>query len=56
MKYDIEMRYIASITVSVTADDEGEALDKARDLAENADIAEFNIGDETNAIILNRQE
>ena len=56
MKFDIQMNYIASITTTVEAEDEGAALDKAREWAENADIGEYIIGDETKAIILNRYD
>ena len=43
-KYTIQLNYNASIIEEVHADDEGEALDKARDLAEDADIRQFTIG------------
>jgi hypothetical protein len=41
------MNYNASIVVEVLANDEGEALDKARDRAEDADIRQFTIGNES---------
>lgn len=52
--YTIELNYIASIRVSVNGDfkDEGEALAKAREMAEDADINEFNIGNELESRIL----
>ena len=43
MNYTIQMNYNATITVDVDAKDEGEALSKARELAEEADIKEFSI-------------
>lgn len=46
------MNYNASIVVDVFANDEGEALDKARDKAEDADIREFTIGSENESRIL----
>lgn len=51
-KYTIQMNYNASIIVEVLANDEGEALDKARDKAENADIRQFTIGSENESRIL----
>lgn len=49
------MNYNASIIVDVTGNDEGEALDNARNLAEEADIKEFTICGERESQIL-RQE
>lgn len=46
------MNYNASIIVEVMADDEGQALDKARDKAEDADIRQFTIGSESESKIL----
>lgn len=51
-KYTIQMNYNASIVVEVMADDEGQALDKARDKAEDADIRQFTIGNESESKIL----
>lgn len=51
-KYTIEMNYNAFIVLDVFAEDEGQALDKARDMAEDADIRQFTIGAENNAKIL----
>ena len=51
-KYTIQMNYNASIIVDVLAEDEGEALDKARDKAEDADIRQFVIGSENESKIL----
>ena len=49
------MNYNASIIVDVTGNDEGEAVDNARNLAEEADIKEFTICGERESQIL-RQE
>jgi hypothetical protein len=48
------LNYVASIRVSVNGNfkDEGEALAKAREMAEDADINEFNIGNELESRIL----
>lgn len=51
-KYTIQMNYNASIIVEVLADNEGEALDKARDKAEDADIRQFTIGSENESRII----
>ena len=51
-KYTIQMNYNASIVVEVLANDEGEALDKARDKAEDADIRQFTLGNEQESRIL----
>ena len=53
-KYTIQMNYNASIIVEVLANDEGEALDKARDKAEDADIRQFTIGGENESRILRK--
>ena len=50
--YTIQMNYIASIVLEVTAEDEGQALNKARDKAEDADIRQFTIGSEDVSRIL----
>jgi hypothetical protein len=50
----IQCNYNASIVVEVDAKDEGEALDKARNKAEEADIKEFVICGERESQILNR--
>lgn len=54
-KYTIQLNYNASIVVDVNAENEGEALDKARDIAEDADIRQFTIGGERESQII-RQE
>jgi hypothetical protein len=51
-KYTIQLNYNASIVVDVTAENEGEALDKARDIAEDADMHQFTIGSENESRIL----
>ena len=56
-KYTIQLNYNASIIVDVTVDGnsqnaEGEALEKARNIAEDADIREFTIGNERESQIL----
>lgn len=53
-KYKIQCNYTASIVVEVEAKDEGEALDKARNKAEEADIKEFVIHGERESQILYR--
>ena len=52
MRYKIQCNYNAFITVDVEAIDEGEALDKARNYAEDADIRQFSIGEEKESRIL----
>lgn len=54
-KYTIQMNYNASMVVDVMANDEGEALDKARDIAEEADNRQFQINNEREALILQRE-
>ena len=55
-KYTIQLNYNASIIVDVevenTPNAEGEALEKARNIAEDADILEFTIGNERESQIL----
>jgi hypothetical protein len=58
-KYTIQMNYTASIVVDVeveaehdSPDIEGKALEMARDIAEDADIREFTIGEERESQIL----
>jgi hypothetical protein len=52
MKYTIQFNYNASIAIDVEAKDEGEALSKAREMAEEADIKEFSTCGEREAQIL----
>lgn len=55
-KYTIQLNYNASIIVDVEVEDtphaEGDALEKARNIAEEADIREFTIGNERESQIL----
>lgn len=55
-KYSIQLNFNASIVVDVevnnTADAEGKALEMARDIAEDADIREFTIGEERESFVL----
>lgn len=53
-KYTIQYNYNASIVVDVDAKDEGEALEKGRNIAEEADIKQFNICGEREAQIIGR--
>ena len=46
------MSYIATIDVEVEANDEGEALDRARDVAEDADMNEYVLTTEREAQVL----
>lgn len=43
-KYNVTLNYIASASFIVEASDEGEALDKGRTMAEEADINQFQLG------------
>ena len=53
-KYTIKLNYTASYIATVEGDfrNEGDALEAARNQAEDADINEFSIGDEREAQIL----
>lgn len=53
-KYQIQYNYNASIIVEVEAKDEGEALEKGRNIAEEADIKQFTICGEREAQIIGR--
>lgn len=53
--YTIEFNFSASIVIDVEANDEGEALTKARELAEMAPMSRFSITEEHNSRILNVQ-
>ena len=55
-KFVVQLNYNASIELSVDANDEGEALDKARDMAEDADIRQFTLCGENDSRILQRSE
>lgn len=52
MKYTIELNYNARIEQTVEAENEGEALDKARELAEEADMDDFTLTSERESRIL----
>lgn len=53
-RYTIKLNYTASYTATVEGDfrNEGDALEAARNQAEDADINEFVIGEEDSAQIL----
>lgn len=56
-KYTIQMNYIASMVVEVEVEGhgpelEGIAMDKAREIAEDADMREFTINSEVESKIL----
>jgi hypothetical protein len=53
-KYTIQYNFNASIVVDVNAKDEGEALEKGRNIAEEADIKQFTICGEREAQIVGR--
>jgi len=53
-KFRIQLNYNASYVTEVEAKDEGEALDKARNRAEEADVKEFVICGEGESQILSR--
>lgn len=52
--YTIEINYQATYTAMVEANNEGEALDKARTQAEEADIRDFVINSELDSNIVSR--
>jgi hypothetical protein len=53
-KFKVQLNYNASYVTEVDAKDEGEAYDKARNRAEEADIKEFVICGERESQILSR--
>ena len=53
--YTIELNYNARITRTIEANDEGEALEKARQLAEDADMNEYTLTEEKTSRIINQQ-
>jgi hypothetical protein len=53
-RYSIQYNFNASIVVDVDAKDEGEALEKGRNIAEEADIKQFTICGEREAQIVGR--
>lgn len=55
-RYTIQCNYKAHIIVEVEGEDEGEALNKAREIAEDADNSEYTIGVEEEFAILRTNE
>lgn len=55
-RYSIQCNYKAHFIAEVEAEDEGEALNKAREMAEDADISDFTIGAEDEFQILRTNE
>jgi hypothetical protein len=55
MIYTIKLKYDCEITKVVEANDEGEALDKARNLAEDADMQEYTLLEEKESQIINQR-
>jgi hypothetical protein len=53
-RYTIQYNFNASIVVEVEGKDEGEALEKGRNIAEEADIKQFTICGEREAQIIGR--
>ena len=53
-RYTIQYNFNASIVVDVDAKDEGEALEKGRNIAEEADIKQFTICGERESQIIGR--
>lgn len=53
LNYTVELNYTASIILDVEAENEGEALHKARELAEQAPMSSFFIVEEEQSKILN---
>ena len=54
-KFKIQYNFNASIIVEVDANDEGEALEKGRNIAEEADIKQFTICGERESQIIGRE-
>lgn len=52
MQYTIEMNYNAKFVAVVDADNEGDALDRARTMAEEADIQDFTLTEERESRII----
>ena len=52
-KYTVELKYLTACVFEVEANDEGEALTKARELAEMAPMSSFSIVEEEASQILN---
>jgi hypothetical protein len=53
-RFKVQYNFNASIVVDVDAKDEGEALEKGRNIAEEADLKQFTICGEREAQILYR--
>lgn len=51
--YTVDLNYKTTITFDVKASDEGKALQKARDLAEQAPMSSFTIVEEDRSRIVN---
>lgn len=51
--YTVELNFLSNITFDVKAKDEGDALQKARDLAEQAPMSSFSIIEEHRSRIVN---
>lgn len=54
--YTIELNYKMSFTQTVEAEDEGQAMEIVREMAEEADMDEFIVGEELDANVLLRGE
>lgn len=50
--YTVELNYNARIVIDVDAHDEGDALSKAREIAETAPMSSFNLTEEERGRIL----
>ena len=55
-KYVISVNYDATYVAEVDANDEGDALGKARQMAEEADVRELQIRNEKEARVLARND
>ena len=55
-KFKIQYNFTASIVVDVDGKDEGDALEKGRRIAEDADIKQFTICGERESQILGRND
>lgn len=53
MTYTIRLNYTSTIVLDVEANNEGEALSKARELAETAPMSSFSIVEEQDSSIVN---
>lgn len=51
-KYHIKLNYECSIEVETMGEDEGDALGRAREIAENSDMSEFVITSEKESQVL----